>query len=970
MCQPSLQGKTKCFGAVIFQSSPSEGPGGLWNYTLRADAALGRNGLDVNKNSNDGQVYVWPVQHAVDSAIAASNSTASSPFPATVDSYLFTSKTQEEWKADMRITILQANINFASVVWILTLIGVVFQLVTLMAKERETEMSDLIESMMPNARRWEPQAIRLIARHLAFDITYAFSWIIVGGFLKGGYYKESNGAIPVIGLILSGLALVSFSILGAAFFKRAQLSSITVVGVVVVLSVLAQVFSNKMTAGAVGATSFLFTPMAFVNYMIASARFEHEWQAISLIKAAPTSPWNLPIIVFWIFFIIQIFGYVILAAIVERSFYGTAGSRVDREISRDRQHLETPIVLTNCTKVYKHSWLWGQVLRLFGKSTQPVVAIQNLSFSTLKGEVTVLIGANGCGKTTTLNAIAGLQALTSGHVQVDGSGGIGICPQKNVLWNPLTVRQHAKIFSNLKASSKADVGKDLNQLYKSCDLQEKINTPSRSLSGGQKRKLQLLMMLTGGSRVCCVDEASGGLDPLSRRKIWDILLAERGSRTVMLTTHFLDEAEFLADKMIIMSKGEIKAHGSVSELKSKLGNGYKILVLRGSEQTASGQVEKFDESETVSGPAEALERVKELEQQGITNYQIAGPTIEDVFMKLAAHDEAAYQGESEELHASLSRDASVSEKRDSPSVVRKRVGAMRQIVILLQKRWTLFQRNPAPLLQALLFPFIAAGLISMLIRTYTNAGCGLDDRFSDADISQLSEKFDPQLLFGPQSAISSSDISLVTSAFAENIAGGNDSIDISKAVHLVSTFQQFQDFTQSNYSTIVPGGIWAGDANSPPTFNVRSDIARVGTLAIFSGVYLQNILDMILSGVRIATQYKIFDISWPSATGDLLQFCFYFGLVMATFPAFFSLYPCQERVRGVRAMEFCNGVRPFPLWTAYTLFDWANTVISTVIITIIFAAARGDAWYGIGYFFLVLLLYGLAAVLLRYVLWI
>jgi len=99
-----------------------------------------------------------------------------------------------------------------------------------------------------------------------------------------------------------------------------------------------------------------------------------------------------------------------------------------------------------------------------------------------------------------------MQSISSGKISVDGSGGIGICPQKNVLWNPLTIQQHAKIFSLLKTSNKSEVGKDLEQLYKSCGLEEKLKTPSRSLSGGQKRKLQLLIMLAGGSRVCLVDE--------------------------------------------------------------------------------------------------------------------------------------------------------------------------------------------------------------------------------------------------------------------------------------------------------------------------------------------------------------------------------------------------------------------------------------------------------------------------------
>lgn len=98
---------------------------------------------------------------------------------------------------------------------------------------------------------------------------------------------------------------------------------------------------------------------------------------------------------------------------------------------------------------------------------------------------------------------------------------------------------------------------EVSQLIYDCGLTQKVQAMSKTLSGGQKRKLQLVTMLTGGSEVCCVDEVSGGLDPLSRRKIWDIMLAARGTRTIVLTTHFLDEAEFLANHMVVMSKGAI-----------------------------------------------------------------------------------------------------------------------------------------------------------------------------------------------------------------------------------------------------------------------------------------------------------------------------------------------------------------------------------------------------------------------------
>lgn len=209
---------------------------------------------------------------------------------------------------------------------------------------------------------------------------------------------------------------------------------------------------------------------------------------------------------------------------------------------------------------------------LGGQRKETVKVVNSFNLRALKGQVVVLLGANGSGKSTTLDAISGLSKITSGSIEVDGTGGLGLCPQKNVLWDELTVFEHVTIFSQFKHTTRSDTKSQICDLIKACDLY------SQTLSGGQKRKLQLAMMFTGGSHVCCVDEVSSGLDPLSRRKLWDILLAERGVRTFILTTHALDEADVLADQIAVLSKGNLKAVGSAVELKHKYGGGYRVHV--------------------------------------------------------------------------------------------------------------------------------------------------------------------------------------------------------------------------------------------------------------------------------------------------------------------------------------------------------------------------------------------------------
>jgi ATP-binding cassette, subfamily A (ABC1), member 3 len=158
-----------------------------------------------------------------------------------------------------------------------------YQLVGLMAKERERGMSDLVESMMPNVNRWEPQFARLIAHHLAFTITYGPSWIIMGIIFKIGLFEYTSGGIVVIFFILAGLAITSYSILGASFFRKAQLSGISTVVLSLVLGIVAQITSKYMNSGTVTALGLLFNPMTFVFFLTYISRWEKNKLAANLV---------------------------------------------------------------------------------------------------------------------------------------------------------------------------------------------------------------------------------------------------------------------------------------------------------------------------------------------------------------------------------------------------------------------------------------------------------------------------------------------------------------------------------------------------------------------------------------------------------------------------------------------------------------------------------------------------------------
>lgn len=215
-------------------------------------------------------------------------------------------------------------------------------------------------------------------------------------------------------------------------------------------------------------------------------------------------PWQFPGYVFFIFCVIQFLVYPIVGALLERLLYGTASK--SRKLRYAADGTSETVKVTELSKHYPPGWFSRTIGSKFTKNpAQTVRAVDNVSLSVLRGQIMVLLGANGSGKSTTLDTLAGMQKPTSGQIEMDATGGIGLCPQKNVLWNELTVAEHVTIFNKLKATN-LDTKTQTQELVAACDLEQKLNARTETLSGGQKRKCQLAMMLTGGSSVRAVTD--------------------------------------------------------------------------------------------------------------------------------------------------------------------------------------------------------------------------------------------------------------------------------------------------------------------------------------------------------------------------------------------------------------------------------------------------------------------------------
>nr|CAH59462.2 ATP-binding cassette transporter sub-family A [Pecten maximus] len=336
------------------------------------------------------------------------------------------------------------------------------------------------------------------------------------------------------------------------------------------------------------------------------------------------------------------------------------------KFERDPTDLRVGIKISNLRKV-------------FGSGTGKKVAVANTTLNMYDGQITALLGHNGAGKTTTMSMLTGFIPATNGTATVNGYDictdiqhvrqSLGMCPQHNILFDTLTVQEHLEFFAKLKGCESSMVRQEVDEMIKILELEPKRDSFSVTLSGGQKRKLSVGIALISGSKVVILDEPTSGMDPAARRQIWDILQKFRHGRTIVLSTHFMDEADLLGDRIAIMADGVVKCCGSSLFLKKLYGAGYHLVVVK----TKDCDVGKLTSTIQTLIPAATLEShisaelsyllpfdqsakfeelFEDIEKKsvelGISSFGTSATTMEEVFLKVGESAEQDEDGNSTE----------------------------------------------------------------------------------------------------------------------------------------------------------------------------------------------------------------------------------------------------------------------------------------------------------------------------------
>ena len=289
-------------------------------------------------------------------------------------------------------------------------------------------------------------------------------------------------------------------------------------------------------------------------------------------------------------------------------------------------------------------------------------AVDGIDLDIPKGALFGFLGPNGAGKTTSISMLSTVLKPTSGTASVLGfdilkqakkiKEYIGVCPQELVLYDRLTARENIQLIAQMHGMKKADYKEKTDELLSQMNLLERANSKIKTFSGGMKRRVNVLMAVIHDPEVIFFDEPSAGLDPQSRRVVWDFIRAfQKKECTIILTTHNMEEADDLSDELVIIDYGKIIAQGTPKELKGKLGEG-DIIEFKVNEKDREHRseiisrikrldfiqwVKEVGKSRIILNGLDGLRRISDImdaAQIKMLDISIRKNTLEDVFIDL------------------------------------------------------------------------------------------------------------------------------------------------------------------------------------------------------------------------------------------------------------------------------------------------------------------------------------------------
>uniref|UniRef100_A0A8C8JEE0 Cholesterol transporter ABCA5 n=1 Tax=Oncorhynchus tshawytscha TaxID=74940 RepID=A0A8C8JEE0_ONCTS len=629
--------------------------------------------------------------------------------------------------------------------------------------------------------------------------------------------------------------------------------------------------------------------------------------------------------------------YVEVSSAYETEVNGATGVNESVEPVSPEFRGKEAIRINNIRKVYK-------------EKDSIVEALRGLTFDIYEGQITALLGHSGAGKSTLMNILCGICPPTDGHASIYGSpvaeiaeGAemrqlVGICPQFNIIFDVLTVEEHLRIFAAIKGILPSDIDNEVSKVLKDLDLEKIMDAQAKNLSGGQKRKLSVGIAILGDPKILLLDEPTAGMDPCSRHQVWSLLKSRRAGRVTVLSTHYMDEADILADRKAVISQGQLKCVGSSLYLKTKCGVGYHLRMSIGGRCEVDGvtslvkhhvpkaQLSRQQEAElTFTLPFESMDTFSGLFSEldcrpdlGIINYGVSMTTLEDVFLRLEAEaevDQADYsvfnqeqvedEGDASSLDDTDQRLLTFSDSKPEAvqghALWRQQFSTVAWLHMLNMQR----ERKAFVYTLALFLVFLAAVLVLSLAT-------------GNIQIHAPERQFLPIYLLRPNQAPRK----YTTSLLVQNSSGS----DISDFIrNLESQDIKVEMMKNTDYMSCAPhsAAINVTGSNKGFRYSVAFNSTTVHSLPMTVNVLSNAILRGLNGTQRIHTWTKPFDYQIPDATSYALVYieAIILGMLAAGMPAYFAMDHTRDREIKCRSTLRISGLVPSAYWCGQAAVD-------------------------------------------------
>ncbi|XP_037903715.1 ATP-binding cassette sub-family A member 3-like isoform X5 [Hermetia illucens] len=625
----------------------------------------------------------------------------------------------------------------------------------------------------------------------------------------------------------------------------------------------------------------------------------------------------------------------------------------------------------------------GVQIRNLRKTFGDKIAVAGLSLDMYENEITVLLGHNGAGKTTTISMITGFLMPTRGTIRVNNLDTsthmsevrktLGVCPQHNILFDTLTVQEHIIFYGRLKGLRPSQISAEIDKYLQILQLEDKRHEQSQNLSGGMKRKLSLVVALCGGSKVVLCDEPSSGMDPEARRALWNLLETEKNGRTILLTTHFMDEADVLGDRIAIMSGGTLACSGTPFFLKKKFGTGYQLICNRNptcDEDKVTALIRKYIPDALIKSNVgtELSYSLPEIyvpqfepmlseleasqERLGLSGYGISMTTLEDVFMKTGS-----------EVHKSDTMYGTVD---NSPEValdygndlVADRKRCCYQWRAMFYKKIICMQRSWIICLIQVLFPLLMLILIAK-------------DKVFDSkpDLPPLKISLDNYgrtytLLANPENSKLGTAYETLFSKKHQLVRTSKSMMDaLNDLDRKTTTFSKASNYLAAATTTDTEGTAW---------FNHEA----MHTIPLSLNL-IQNAVARKILGDTTDIQVSVHPL--PYVLGQKpdeelgffkgFQFASSFAFTIPIVSALFVMFVVKERVSKCKHLQSLGGVKPLSYWLSHLTLDmslYLLIAIGVVVVCAIFQVENFSSSESLALLFMVFILYGLSSLSFTY----